>query len=99
VNDAWAKPNSLLDIFLEGFRIGEGIEHLLNHLIVVTLDPNAFNHCKAAHQHCYLLTVDGMNFTAEKVFMSSDYIDLVWSKVKLQKRILELGYNFLFTVS
>ncbi|KAJ3709142.1 hypothetical protein LUZ61_012847 [Rhynchospora tenuis] len=97
VNEAWAMPNSLLDIFLEGFRIGEGIEHLLNNLIVVTLDPNALNHCTAAHPHCYPLTVDGKNFTSEKVFMSSDYIDLVWSKVKLQRRILELGYNFLFT--
>lgn len=98
-NEAWAKPGSLLDIFLEGFHIGEGIEHLLNHLIVVTLDPNALKHCEAVHPNCYLLTVDGMNFTSEKVFMSNDYIDLVWSKVKLQKRILELGYNFLFTVS
>ncbi|KAJ3709141.1 hypothetical protein LUZ61_012846 [Rhynchospora tenuis] len=97
VNEAWAKPNSLLDIFLEGFRIGEGIEHLLNHVIVVTLDLNALNHCSAVHPHCYLLTVDGMNFTSEKVFMSNDYINLVWIKVKLQKRILELGYNFLFT--
>lgn len=98
VNEAWAKPNSLLDIFLEGFHIGEYIEHLLDHVIVVNLDPNALNHCKAVHPHCYLLTVDGMNFTAEKVFMSNDYIDLVWTKVKLQRRILELGYNFLFTV-
>ncbi|KAJ1704668.1 hypothetical protein LUZ63_004447 [Rhynchospora breviuscula] len=97
VNEAWATPNSLLDIFLEGFRIGEGIQYLLDHLIVVTLDPNALNHCIAVHPNCYPLMVDGKNFTSEKVFMSGDYIDLVWSKVKLQRRILELGYNFLFT--
>ena len=30
--------------------------------------------------------------------MTKDYLDLVWSKLKLQQRILELGYNFLFTV-
>ncbi|KAJ3669210.1 hypothetical protein LUZ60_011160 [Juncus effusus] len=97
VNEAWAAQNSLLDIFLDGFHIGEKIEHLLNHLIVVALDPNAFQRCKTVHRFCYFLKVEGANFTTEKVFMSKEYIDLVWSKVRLQRRILELGYNFLFT--
>ncbi|XP_020093136.1 uncharacterized protein At4g15970-like [Ananas comosus] len=97
VNKAWAAPNSLLDLFLESFRIGDNIEHLLNHLIVVTLDKKAFERCKAVHSHCYFLYVEGAKFDEEKVYMSKDYLDLVWSKVKLQQHILELGYNFLFT--
>ncbi|OAY72666.1 Uncharacterized protein ACMD2_08246 [Ananas comosus] len=97
VNKAWAAPNSLLDLFLESFRIGDNIEHLLNHLIVVTLDKKAFKRCKAVHSHCYFLYVEGAKFDEEKVYMSKDYLDLVWSKVKLQQHILELGYNFLFT--
>ncbi|XP_073003480.1 uncharacterized protein At4g15970-like [Typha latifolia] len=97
VNGAWAAPNSLLDVFLESFHIGEQIEHLLQHLIIVAMDPKAFKRCKSLHPHCYLLKVNGTDFTSEKVLMSKGYIELVWSKLKFQRRILELGYNFLFT--
>ena len=34
VNEAFARPNSLLDLFRESFRAGEGIEHLLDHVLV-----------------------------------------------------------------
>jgi hypothetical protein len=30
--------------------------------------------------------------------MSKDYLELVWTKLTFQQTILELGYNFLFTV-
>ncbi|OAY86063.1 Uncharacterized protein ACMD2_05513 [Ananas comosus] len=33
INEAWSAPGSLLDAFLESFRIGEYIERLLKHLI------------------------------------------------------------------
>uniref|UniRef100_A0A0D9V9L7 Nucleotide-diphospho-sugar transferase domain-containing protein n=1 Tax=Leersia perrieri TaxID=77586 RepID=A0A0D9V9L7_9ORYZ len=103
VNEAWAAPGSLLDLFLEGFRAGEGIARFVDNLLIVALDDGAFRRCRDVHPHCYRLTADGAgtgagkNFSGEKVFMSEDYLDLVWSKVKLQQRILELGYNFLFT--
>ncbi|XP_072992184.1 uncharacterized protein At4g15970-like isoform X1 [Typha latifolia] len=96
INDAWASPNSLLDLFLEGFRAGEQIEYLLKHLIIVAVDPKAFERCKSLHPHCYYLKMEG-NFTSEKFFMSKDYLDLMWSRNRFQKKILELGYNFLFT--
>ncbi|KAJ3688586.1 hypothetical protein LUZ61_017750 [Rhynchospora tenuis] len=35
-NEAWMARNSLFDLFLEGFHVGEEIEHLLNHLVIVT---------------------------------------------------------------
>jgi hypothetical protein len=99
VNEAWAAEDSLLDLFLESFRTGERISHFANHLLVVALDGGALERCRAVHPHCYLLpAAAGRNLSDEKVFMSKDYIDLVWSKVRLQQRILELGYNFLFTV-
>lgn len=96
VNEAWAKPNSLLDLFFESFRSGENIDHFLDNLIIITLDPKAYEKCSLLHPLCYLLK--GANFAGERVYMTSDYFDLVWTKVKLQQRILELGYNFLFTV-
>lgn len=95
VNGAWASPNSLLDLFLESFHSGENIDHFLDNLIIITLDPKAFERCTTLHPLCYLLK--GANFAGEKVYMTRDYFDLVWTKVKLQQRILELGYNFLFT--
>ncbi|KAL6840410.1 hypothetical protein ACP4OV_030220 [Aristida adscensionis] len=98
VNEAWAAQDSLLDLFLEGFRNGEHIAHFADHLLVVALDGGALRRCRAVHPHCYLLpAAAARNLSDEKVFMSKDYIDLVWSKVRLQQRILELGYNFLFT--
>lgn len=99
VNEAWSAPNSLLDLFLESFRIGKNIEHLLRHLIIVALDPKAFERCKTIHNQCYQLKVDGVDFATEKVFMTKDYFELVWEKLNLQQQILEFGYNFLFTVS
>ncbi|KAL0375334.1 UNVERIFIED_CONTAM: hypothetical protein Sradi_3449100 [Sesamum radiatum] len=32
LNEAWAAPNSVIDLFLESFRIGVHTRHLLNHL-------------------------------------------------------------------
>ncbi|XP_062208710.1 uncharacterized protein At4g15970-like [Phragmites australis] len=99
VNEAWAQPGSLLDLYLESFKNGEDIAYLLNHLIVVALDPSGFDRCKAKHPHCYLLQVTSVDMSSAKGFMSKDYLELVWTKLTLQQRVLELGYNFLFTDS
>ncbi|KAF5734073.1 hypothetical protein HS088_TW16G00515 [Tripterygium wilfordii] len=32
VNDAWAEPDSILDVFLESFRVGDGTSKLVKHL-------------------------------------------------------------------
>uniref|UniRef100_N1QRE1 Nucleotide-diphospho-sugar transferase domain-containing protein n=1 Tax=Aegilops tauschii TaxID=37682 RepID=N1QRE1_AEGTA len=53
VNEAWARPGSLLDLFLGSFRDGEGIAHLLNHTLIVAADPGALALCQAVHPHCY----------------------------------------------
>jgi len=51
------------------------------------------------HPHCHLLLPEkeGLDLSGAKSYMTKDYLDLVWSKLKLQQRILELGYNLLFT--
>ncbi|XP_062208708.1 uncharacterized protein At4g15970-like [Phragmites australis] len=97
VNEAWARPNSLLDLFRESFRNGEGIEHLLNHTLIVAFDAGAFDHCRAVHPHCYLLEMKGMNLSSANRFLTKGYLELVWTKLSLQQRVLELGYNYLFT--
>nr|TKW18522.1 hypothetical protein SEVIR_5G436400v2 [Setaria viridis] len=98
VNEAWARPGFLLDLYLESFKNGEGIAHLRNHVLVVALDALGFDRCKAVHPYCYLLQVTtNANMSSAKGFMSRDYLELVWTKLTFQQRVLELGYNFLFT--
>ena len=96
-NEAWTQPGSLLDIYRESFRNGEDIAHLLNHLLVVALDARGFERCKAVHPHCYFLNATSVDMSSAKPFMSPDYLELVWTKLTFQQRVLELGYNFLFT--
>nr|CDM85744.1 unnamed protein product [Triticum aestivum] len=71
--------------------------HLLDHLLVVALDPAGFRRCVAVHPHCYLLEVTAVNLTSAARFVSKQYLELVWTKLELQQRVLELGYNLLFT--
>uniref|UniRef100_A0ACD5XF56 Uncharacterized protein n=1 Tax=Avena sativa TaxID=4498 RepID=A0ACD5XF56_AVESA len=97
VNEAWAEPGSLLDLFREGFKNGEDTAHLLNHTLIVAVDAGALARCEAVHPHCYLLEVTSANVTAANRFMTKSYLELVWAKLSLQQRVLELGYNYLFT--
>lgn len=107
VNEAWAAPGSLLDTFLESFRVGENISHFVEHIIVVAMDEGALLRCHALkHPHCHLLLPDPENnspngtspdLSGAKSYMTKDYLSLVWSKLRLQQRVLDLGHNLLFT--
>ncbi|KAM0844776.1 hypothetical protein ACQ4PT_056821 [Festuca glaucescens] len=91
VNDAFATPGSLLDLFRGSFHDGEGIAHLLNHTLIVALDPGA------VHPHCYHLEVAAANVSSASRIMTKSYLEIVWVKLSLQQRVLQLGYNYLFT--
>ncbi|OEL28063.1 Uncharacterized protein BAE44_0010923 [Dichanthelium oligosanthes] len=101
INKAYAAPGSLLDLFLESFRLGEGTARLLDHVLIVAVDPGALQTCRSVHRHCYLLQPDGggaaADLGAEKFFMTPDYLDMMWARNRFQQTILELGFNFLFT--
>jgi Nucleotide-diphospho-sugar transferase len=98
VNDAFANPDSILDLFLESFHVGENIEHLLDHLVIVAMDQVSFERCKSLHRHCYLFKIDGEDFESEKFYMTKGFVSLVWTKIKLMQRMVEYGYNVIFTV-
>ncbi|KAF8755692.1 hypothetical protein HU200_011159 [Digitaria exilis] len=72
VNEAWAQPGSLLDIYLERFKNGEEIAHLLNHLLVVALDAGGFERCNVVHPHCYFLNATTTDMSSAKAFMSPE---------------------------
>ncbi|XP_010538290.1 PREDICTED: uncharacterized protein At4g15970-like [Tarenaya hassleriana] len=99
LNKAWAEPNSMFDLFLESFRVGQGTHHLLRHVVVVCLDATAFSRCSEVHdrRRCYFLRTTGTDFSGEKLFMSQDYLRMMWRRIDFLASVLQLGYNFLFT--
>lgn len=98
LNAAWTSPNSVFDLFLESFGIGNQTHHLLNHLLVVALDQKAYSRCLELHPYCYALYTNGVNFTGEAYFMSSRYLEMMWARIDFLRTVLEKGYNFVFTV-
>lgn len=97
INAAWAEHNSLLDLYLQSFQIGEGTQQLMKNLLLVAVDQKAFERCQQIHPHCYLLLNEGSDFSGEKVFMTQDYLDLMWARILFLKHVLVLGYNFVFS--
>lgn len=98
LNEAWAAPNSVFDLFLQSFRIGNGTTELLNSVVVISMDEKAYNRCIAIHPHCYHLTSNDTDFSGEKGFMTPDYLKMMWRRIEFLGTILDLGYNFIFTV-
>ncbi|GMP59539.1 hypothetical protein CsSME_00022789 [Camellia sinensis var. sinensis] len=98
LNEAWAAPNSIIDLFLESFRIGYGTHKLLNHLVIIALDEKAFSRCLVVHNHCFSLFTEGANFSQEAYFMTPDYLKMMWRRIDFLRSVLEMGYNFVFTV-
>jgi len=97
INAAWAEEKSILDLYLQSFRIGEGTQQLLNHVLLVAVDEQAFKRCQQIHPHCYFLLKQGPNFSGERVFMTQEYLDLMWARILFLKHVLALGYSFVFS--
>lgn len=98
LNEAWAAPNSVFDIFLQSFQFGNGTEVLLEHLLVIAMDQVAYTRCKEIHSHCYALVTDEVDFSKEAFFMTPEYLKMMWRRIDILRSVLELGFNFVFTV-
>ncbi|KAI7989202.1 Uncharacterized protein LOK49_LG13G03008 [Camellia lanceoleosa] len=98
LNGAWAAPNSIFDVFLESFRIGNETSRFFNHLVVIAVDHYAYDRCLALHPHCYALSTTGLDFSGEAFYMTSTYLEIVWRKIDLLHSVLKMGYSFIFTV-
>ena len=99
LNGAWAEPNTMIDLFLESFRVGQGTQELLNNLLIVALDAKAYKRCLQIHSRCYSLKTRGVDFSAEKLFMSEDYLKMMWRRLGFLGEILKRGYSIVFSVS
>ncbi|KAJ8773539.1 hypothetical protein K2173_005785 [Erythroxylum novogranatense] len=97
LNEAWAAPNTVIDLFLESFRIGQGTSRLLKHLVIVALDNKAYLRCLQLHTHCFALLTEGVDFHTEAYFMTPNYLKMMWRRLQFLRSVLEMGYNFLFT--
>jgi len=97
LNDAWAQPGSVFELFLESFRVGNQTQRLLNHLVVITYDQKTQARCLAMHKHCHKLK-SGDNFTGEVFYMTPNYLHMMWKRLEFLGSILDMGYNFVFTV-
>ncbi|KAF9626316.1 hypothetical protein IFM89_032165 [Coptis chinensis] len=96
LNEAWAASDSIIDLFLESFRIGNQTHRLLKHLVIIALDWKAYIRCLGLHTHCFALTTEGLDFSKEAYFMTPDYVKMMWRRIDFLRSVLEMGYNFVF---
>ncbi|CAL9156367.1 unnamed protein product [Musa hybrid cultivar] len=97
LNDAWTEPGSVLDLFLESFRIGNGTSQLLNHLVFITMGQKAHERCTSMRGHCFDLNTKGANLSEQKDYNTPGYLDIMWQRLDFQRQVLEKGYDFIFT--
>ncbi|OMP00791.1 Nucleotide-diphospho-sugar transferase [Corchorus olitorius] len=88
---------TMLDLFLESFWLGDDTRPLLDHLLLVAVDQTAYDRCKFKRLHCYRLVTDGVDFGGEKVYMSEDFIKMMWRRTAFLLDVLRRGYSFIFT--
>jgi len=102
VNKAYVEEDgggrTMLDLFLESFWEGEGTRPLLNHLMVVAADQTAYDRCLFRRLHCYKMDTEGVDLEGEKVYMSKDFIEMMWRRTRLLLDVLSRGYHIIFTV-
>ncbi|KAL9334777.1 hypothetical protein Peur_071958 [Populus x canadensis] len=97
LNQAWAEPGSIFDLFLESFQVGDNTQKLVKNLIIISMDQKAHARCLAIHPHCYALRTEGLNFSSEAYFMSEEYLKMMWRRIEFLGTVLEMGYSFVFT--
>ncbi|CAA7048071.1 unnamed protein product [Microthlaspi erraticum] len=101
VNKAYVEEvgggRTMLDLFLESFWEGEGTLPLLDHLMVVATDQTAYDRCRFRRLHCYKMDTEGLDLEGEKVYMSADFIEMMWRRTRLLLDVLRRGYHLIFT--
>nr|XP_043633741.1 uncharacterized protein At1g28695-like [Erigeron canadensis] len=88
----------MLDIFLDAFWLGEDTRQIKKHLLIVAVDQTAYDRCNFLGLHCYKLQTEGVEFDGgEKLFMSEDFLKMMWRRTLFLGDVLKHGYNFIFT--
>ncbi|KAG6507183.1 hypothetical protein ZIOFF_032524 [Zingiber officinale] len=82
--------NSVFDLFIQSFKVGNGTSSLLNHLVVLALDREGFERCGALHSHCYFPKHTSNLRGSRETMMMARQIDF-------SRQVLELAYNLIYT--
>ncbi|KAI4354651.1 hypothetical protein L6164_003498 [Bauhinia variegata] len=91
------EDSTMLDLFLNSFWLGEGTRSLLDNLLIVAVDQTAYDRCRFLRLNCFRLESDGVDFEREKVYMSQEFITMMWRRTNFLLEVLKRGYNFIFT--
>ncbi|CAJ1948952.1 unnamed protein product [Sphenostylis stenocarpa] len=97
VEEGVESKSSMLDIFLSSFWVGEGTRSLIHHILLVAVDQIAYDRCIFLNLNCFRLQTDGVDFEGEKIYMSQDFIKMMWRRTQFLLQVLKRGYNFVFT--
>ncbi|GMN48295.1 hypothetical protein TIFTF001_017459 [Ficus carica] len=102
INKAYAEQNindetTMLDLFINSFWLGEDTKQLLDHLLLVAVDKTAYDRCQFLRLNCYKLKTDGVDFMGEKLYMSEEFIKMMWRRTWFLLEVLKRGYNFIFS--
>ncbi|XP_062097223.1 uncharacterized protein At1g28695-like [Humulus lupulus] len=102
INRAYAEQDvkgdtTMLDIFLDSFWLGEETSKLRDNLLVVAVDQTAYDRCQFLSLNCFRLETDGVDFRGEKLFMSQEFIKMMWRRTLFLLDVLKRGYSFVFT--
>jgi hypothetical protein len=99
VDESHAKPGSMLEVLLQSFKTGQGTQRLLNHLVIITMDPQAFEYCRFLHPHCIHPSTFQHYFATKRQSLSiPDHNVFSWRRNNVLIEVIELGYNIIFTV-
>ena len=104
INKAYADQGvrddtTMLDVFLSGFWLGEDTRKLLDHLLLVAVDQTAYDRCRFQRLNCFKLETEGVDFGGEKLYMSEEFIKMMWKRTLFLLEVLKRGYSFIFTVN
>ncbi|RCV41059.1 hypothetical protein SETIT_9G105700v2 [Setaria italica] len=103
LNEAYAEEDGLLDLFLQSMTEGDGTAQLIDHVLFVAMDRQAFRRCRSlGGLRCYLLrqrygTHADDDLASEQLYMSDGFIRMMWRRIRFLGDVLKHGYNFIFT--
>ncbi|CAN6292383.1 unnamed protein product [Urochloa humidicola] len=102
LNEAYAEEDGLLDLFLQSLREGDGTAQLIDHVLFVAMDGQAFRRCRSiGGLRCYLLRqtggAGGDDLSSEQLYMSDGFIRMTWRRIRFLGDVLKHGYSFIFT--
>ncbi|CAJ1790771.1 unnamed protein product [Sphenostylis stenocarpa] len=99
VDESLASPGSILDTLLQSFKSGEGTQGLVNHLVIITMDPQALKYCRSLHPYCIHPSIFPHHFATkgQSIMTTPDLKLFAWTRKDILLEVIRLGYNIIFT--